>query len=537
MYKRLIISSCFIFVLVLANNIASAVDWSASNILLKDGAVHDVSTTESISGYMTISCRPGALSTTLNVNTGADVSIGSYTWVGHYSEYWVTGCAGTLHINGGKLTGAGLKFGSYHGKGILNISSGTLESTNYLHLGAANNSGSLGDGPSICDATISGGLLKGDSIDIGYGGSHPYNITYVTLSGGVIEADSLSIGTGGSTATLDICGGTLRINGDATGLVSIYVNQGKIIANGGDEWSIVNVEYDSSAGQTIVTAGEPDHTKAHHPYPADRSKDLKRIITLNWVPALLAADANGHDVYFGTSFDDVNNASYDSDGFLDRQDANSYDLTNELELNATYYWRIDEVNDPCVWKGDVWRFTVADFVRVDDFDLYDNLSELQSVWITADALMDGAMGIFYDAATEVTCSYESAQDWTDENVKALYIDFRGQASNGAEITYITLSDANNSGTVFYDGDANDLKIDYWKTWRINLQDFGIQLNGVRQVTIGFSNDLGGAGTVYFDRLRLHRLKCLDKPNNDLNGDCVVDFKDFFVLVADWLVVR
>jgi hypothetical protein len=65
-------------------------------------------------------------------------------------------------------------------------------------------------------------------------------------------------------------------------------------------------------------------------------------------------------VYFGTSLDDVTNADAASPLLVGpAQDANTYD-PERLELDQTYYWRIDEVNappDPTVFKGSVWSFT------------------------------------------------------------------------------------------------------------------------------------------------------------------------------------
>jgi hypothetical protein len=44
-------------------------------------------------------------------------------------------------------------------------------------------------------------------------------------------------------------------------------------------------------------------------------------------------------------------------------DVNSYDPPGLMELGATYYWRVDEVNDACSaspWKGYTWTFTTED---------------------------------------------------------------------------------------------------------------------------------------------------------------------------------
>jgi hypothetical protein len=96
------------------------------------------------------------------------------------------------------------------------------------------------------------------------------------------------------------------------------------------------------------------------PDPKDGATDVFREPTLSWTPG---AYATTHDVYFGTSLDDV--AAATTDDPLDvlvspGQTANTFD-PGRLELGTTYYWRIDEVNDApdfTVYPGKVWQFTV-----------------------------------------------------------------------------------------------------------------------------------------------------------------------------------
>jgi hypothetical protein len=95
--------------------------------------------------------------------------------------------------------------------------------------------------------------------------------------------------------------------------------------------------------------------------PANGTTDGPRDdVVLSWMPGDYA-DKN--DVYFGTSFDDVNDASPTEDPagvYLGRQDPNTLAL-DRLELGQTYYWRIDDVNaapDYTIFKAGVWSFTV-----------------------------------------------------------------------------------------------------------------------------------------------------------------------------------
>lgn len=100
-------------------------------------------------------------------------------------------------------------------------------------------------------------------------------------------------------------------------------------------------------------------TQAFDPNPASEAADVPRDSVLSWTPS---ESAQQHDVYFGTFFDDVNNATATvdpADVYKGRQSESTY-VPDRLDLGETYYWRIDEVNGPpdfTLFKGSVWQFT------------------------------------------------------------------------------------------------------------------------------------------------------------------------------------
>ncbi len=107
----------------------------------------------------------------------------------------------------------------------------------------------------------------------------------------------------------------------------------------------------------------PTPTKARNPMPEAGAVDVPRDTDLSWAAGKFAAT---HDVYLGTVFDDVNDATRaDPRGVLVSE--SQADITYDpgiLEFGATYYWRIDEVNAPpdsTIFKGKVWEFTVEPF--------------------------------------------------------------------------------------------------------------------------------------------------------------------------------
>ncbi len=113
---------------------------------------------------------------------------------------------------------------------------------------------------------------------------------------------------------------------------------------------------------TVMAGTEPG--LATDPMPDDEATDVARDVALGWTPGEFAAT---HDVYFGTVWDDVNDAGRANPlGVLvsQGQSGATYDPPGRLEFEQTYYWRVDEVNaapDNVTFKGDVWSFTVEPF--------------------------------------------------------------------------------------------------------------------------------------------------------------------------------
>jgi hypothetical protein len=71
---------------------------------------------------------------------------------------------------------------------------------------------------------------------------------------------------------------------------------------------------------------------AYNPTPSDNAEFIDPNITLRWLPGFRG---ESYIVYFGSNFDDVNNASGGN-----RQQATSY-IPGQLEQDKTYYWRVD----------------------------------------------------------------------------------------------------------------------------------------------------------------------------------------------------
>lgn len=102
---------------------------------------------------------------------------------------------------------------------------------------------------------------------------------------------------------------------------------------------------------------------ASSPIPQNRKAFVAQDVTLSWLPGIYAYT---HNVFFGTDFNDVNNASVGKPlgaTLYKSLDVNSIAISR-LEFNTTYYWRVEEVNAPSkpgTYKGQVWQFTTEPY--------------------------------------------------------------------------------------------------------------------------------------------------------------------------------
>jgi len=103
--------------------------------------------------------------------------------------------------------------------------------------------------------------------------------------------------------------------------------------------------------------------------PGKRASDIPCNVVLSWIGPSLA---ESYDVYFGTSRDDVSNATRnDPCGVLvsEGQTETTCNPEGLLEFSKTYYWRVDLIDvpagsaEPVVYKGSVLSFTTEPFAR------------------------------------------------------------------------------------------------------------------------------------------------------------------------------
>jgi hypothetical protein len=287
-----------------------------------------------------------------------------------------------------------------------------------------------------------------------------------------------------------------------------------------------------------------DPLLAWNPSPKNASNpDIDRALPLSWVAG---SNASQHEVYFGTDLDAVVNAdAADTTGiYRGRQDATSYTPPEGVEWGGgPYFWRVDEVNtDGTLTKGEVWAFSVADFILVDDFEGYTNDDAAgEAVWqswidgfgVPSNGAQVGyllppytehtivhsgsqSMPLAYNNATGVTnseaeLSLTAPRDWTQYELTDLSLWFRGDSANAAEPLYVAVPNATGADAVVANDDPGAAQITAWTEWIIPLQilaDQGIDLSNVDKIAIGLGTKgnpaaAGGSGTMYIDDIRLY----------------------------------
>ncbi|MHC4067597.1 MAG: LamG domain-containing protein, partial [Planctomycetota bacterium] len=167
---------------------------------------------------------------------------------------------------------------------------------------------------------------------------------------------------------------------------------------------------------------------AYAPVPADGAKFVEPEPTLTWLPGF---GAKFHTVYFSDSFDDVSSA----EGGVPQVGASF--VPGALELDKTYYWRVDEFIGTATNRGDVWSFTTLPLIPpTDDADLVawwrldegtgstaldwsgngNHVTLFGSEWVTPGVLGDAALSIGRYGAIQ-NLNY-AASDLTEVTVTA-----------------------------------------------------------------------------------------------------------------------
>ena len=291
-----------------------------------------------------------------------------------------------------------------------------------------------------------------------------------------------------------------------------------------------------------VMRGNPLLAGSPNPSPG-AVVDIRDATMLSWAAGDTAVS---HDVYFGTDRAAVAAADNGAPEFQGNQPGTSASLAGLVEFGGgDYFWRIDEVEAAgTVQTGYIWKFTIPDYLIVDDFESYtndaDTLQRLFQTWIDGIGFSEPAPGqagngtgalvghdiwtpgtpytqivetgnvhggsqampIYYDNTStpfrsEADRTFTPGQNWTIEGVTTLVVHFRGDAANTGDL-YVEI----NGVKVPYDGDPADIASSKWVTWEINLAAAGVPATNVTTMTIGIEN--GQSGVLYVDDILLTR---------------------------------
>jgi hypothetical protein len=296
-------------------------------------------------------------------------------------------------------------------------------------------------------------------------------------------------------------------------------------------------------GTSLIPFEQVTLVKASGPNPRSGATDVYRDIILSWTSGEYAAK---HEVYLGTDEEAIANATIDSPEYKVTNDRGS-EIFNpgQLELNTTYYWRVDEVNETNPegpWLGKVWSFTVGNFLVVDDFESYNDITpgeegsnRVYLTWtdgfdnpsangstigypnpsfadgehfVETDIVHGGDQStpIFYDNTTanisDVTVNPENlaiGRDWASEGPERLSLWVYGDPNNAtSEQMYVEVNGTRVNCDV-------DLALAEWQEISIDLASLGIDLSNVTVLAIVFERTgaTGGAGVVFIDDIRLY----------------------------------
>ena len=277
---------------------------------------------------------------------------------------------------------------------------------------------------------------------------------------------------------------------------------------------------------------------AREPNPANNVRNVAIDSMLGWRPGREAAE---HNVYISTNLQAV----MDGTAPMATVGTPSYGPLS-LELENTYHWRVDEVNNADAvpaWASSIWDFSTSVYLVVDDFESYNDIDTgLEGSKLIYDTWTDGVdnpstngstIGYFvafqptmeteivhsgnqsvplsYDntvaSMSEVTVSASElpiGRNWSKGGAGVLGLFFYGDPNNATtEQMYVKI----NGTKVLYDGDPGDIALERWNLWIINLSSLGVNTDNISTLAIGLERTgaTGGSGTILIDDIRLYKV--------------------------------
>ncbi|UCF16283.1 MAG: fibronectin type III domain-containing protein, partial [Phycisphaerales bacterium] len=205
--------------------------------------------------------------------------------------------------------------------------------------------------------------------------------------------------------------------------------------------------------------------QASEPSPADGARHFDTWASLAWRPGYTAVS---HDVYVGSSYSSVYSGTPNTSAFRGNQTTTSYVVgflgylyPNGLVPGRTYYWRIDEVEaDGTVHKGDVWSFTVEEYVSVPILEETTLPRDRELVVPTPEDLTIGGLA------------------------SHLELHFRGDPTGTADPIYIKVVDSTGAVAALVHPNPAATLIADWQVWRIPLEEIksaGVDITKTREL--------------------------------------------------------
>lgn len=320
--------------------------------------------------------------------------------------------------------------------------------------------------------------------------------------------------------------------------------------------AIIEWESPSTPRQVVPRDAFSLTLRANQPGPSSGSTGVDPSPRLRWKSGQQAA---AHDIYIGGDLAAVAAATLDTpEIYQGRIDSLSF-APGDLQWDTTYYWRVDEVNEAHLdspWQGNVWSFTTANYLVVDDFENYSGIEgdEVWLVWVDGFAgrpdlggsiaghvfapyvelgtifrgkhslpLQYNNTGSFFTGDgqminrtfSKVERVFDPPLNWRNpqgQELTTFGLRMHGAPSNAPDPFFVEIEDSEGQVALFEHPDPNVAMVDGWiAEWTIDLDEIASQtvdLTQVQKLRLGVGDpadvEIGGTGILYIDDLRVFK---------------------------------
>jgi hypothetical protein len=205
------------------------------------------------------------------------------------------------------------------------------------------------------------------------------------------DGSQMNIYIDAKLVSTSVASGIITTNNEKVTIAYNFSTDGDYLIGKLDDWRVYKR---ALTIDEIALLAQQYYLCAFNPVPNDEQTGIdKNIDSLSWSDS---GFEDTQDIYFGTDLSAVENATIISDEYQLSVPNNINQLNlSALEMGQSYYWRVDQVYDSEVHKGNTWSFNVLPANAWNPKPVVNALVESDRTLVWSEGELGGSYDIYF----------------------------------------------------------------------------------------------------------------------------------------------